>query len=114
MTSVMIRSGASASSRSAQGSEGLTIIKPVPEAVEPILYKVFRRSKVEPRVNCLVLARVPACHLENPLGFLNLMGNGHSWMMLSNPIRNHCQLRRFWRCESLLDRSRDSVRSEEG
>lgn len=37
----------------ARKSGGLTIIKPVPKAVEPILYKIFRRSKVEPGINCL-------------------------------------------------------------
>ena len=41
-----------------QGSVGLTIIEPVPEAVEPILYKIFRRSKIEPRIDCLRSARV--------------------------------------------------------
>lgn len=55
--------------RSARGSGGLTVIKPVPEAVEAILYKVFGRSKIEPRVNCLVSARVPECHVEYRLGF---------------------------------------------
>ena len=38
---------------SGEGSVGLTIIEPVPEAVEAILYKIFRRSKVEPRIDCL-------------------------------------------------------------
>jgi len=33
------------------GMGGLTVVKPVPEAVEPILYQIFRRSKVEPRVD---------------------------------------------------------------
>ena len=29
----------------------LTVIEPVPKAVEAILYKVFGRSKVEPRID---------------------------------------------------------------
>lgn len=37
----------------AWGGGGLTIIEPVPKAVEPILYKIFRRSKVEPGIDCL-------------------------------------------------------------
>ena len=31
----------------------LTVIEPVPEAVESMFYEVFRRSKVEPRINCI-------------------------------------------------------------
>ncbi len=30
----------------------LTVIKPIPEVVETMLYKVFRRSEVEPRIDC--------------------------------------------------------------
>ena len=30
-----------------------TVVEPVPEAVEAILYQVFRRSEVEPRINCI-------------------------------------------------------------
>ena len=49
-----------------QGSVGLTIIEPVPEAVEPILYKIFRRSKVEPRIDCLRSAHVCQNAIWNP------------------------------------------------
>jgi hypothetical protein len=34
----------------------LTVIEPIPEAVEPILYKVFGGSKVEPWVDCSVVS----------------------------------------------------------
>jgi hypothetical protein len=30
-----------------------TVIEPVPEAIEAILYQVFRRSEVEPRIDCI-------------------------------------------------------------
>ena len=29
----------------------LTVVEPIPEAVEPILHKVFRRSKVKPWID---------------------------------------------------------------
>jgi hypothetical protein len=31
---------------------GLTVVEPIPEAVEPILNQVFRGSEVEPRIDC--------------------------------------------------------------
>lgn len=34
-------------------AEMRTVVEPVPEAVEAILYQVFRRSEVEPRIDCI-------------------------------------------------------------
>lgn len=34
---------------------GLTIVEPIPETVEPVLYKIFCCSKVEPRVDLKIL-----------------------------------------------------------
>jgi hypothetical protein len=33
-------------------AEVRTVIEPVPKAIEAILYQVFRRSEVEPRIDC--------------------------------------------------------------
>jgi hypothetical protein len=33
----------------------LTVVKPVPEAVEAMLHKILRCSKIEPRVNFISL-----------------------------------------------------------
>ena len=38
-------------SRSGMSAEEHTVIEPVPEAVESILNKIFRRSKIEPGID---------------------------------------------------------------
>lgn len=78
---------------------GLTVIEPVPEAVEPILYKIFRRSKVEPGIDC----HESALMSQNAIRICRELrgmsgGDEHSWMMLSNPVSHRCQLRGWGNC----------------
>jgi hypothetical protein len=60
-----------------------TVVEPVPETVKAILHEVFRRSEVEPRINCACVSQ-----LANPL----VAGHIHSWMMLSNRITENRRL----------------------
>lgn len=34
------------------GEDALTVIEPIPEAVEPMLHQILCRTKIEPWVNC--------------------------------------------------------------
>lgn len=53
----------------------LTVIKPVPETVEAIFYKVFCCSKIEPRINCRRALEVRAdCEQQSQNGAANATG----------------------------------------
>ena len=36
--------------------EWLTVIEPIPKAIEPILHQVLRCSEVEPRIDCFSIS----------------------------------------------------------